>query len=164
MSGKRKLAASLCALAFAVSAAAGSAYAWLSAGESVSAFRVGFAQVSAAVTVDGDTDWVRSEQASASVAANIGIGEHTVVLDNLGTDAAVQITVTADAVLAAKAAGATLEISGKTAYVCDFTQIEGSDTAISLGETAAGERGEFMLTLTAETEYVLPITVEITAR
>ncbi len=97
MSGKRKLAASLCALAFAVSAAAGSAYAWLSAGESVSAFRVGFAQVSAAVTVDGDTDWVRSEQASASVAANIGIGEHAIVLDNLGTDAAVQITVTADA-------------------------------------------------------------------
>ena len=71
---------------------------------------------------------------------------------------------TADAVLAAKAAGATLEISGKTAYVCDFTQIEGSDAAIPLGETAAGERGDFTLTLTAETEYVLPITVEITAR
>mgnify|MGYP001028637415 CR=1 FL=1 len=163
MSGKRKFAASLCALAFAVSAAAGGAYAWLSTGDSVSAFRVGFAQVSAVCTIDGETAFLRSEGSATQTAVQIEKGSHAFAVENKGAAATAAIKVSADDALAAKTAGATLEIGGKTAYICDFTQ-ETGEVTISLGEYAAGDSGEYTLTLTTETEYVLPLTVEITAR
>lgn len=164
MSGNKKIAASLCALALAVGAAAGGAYAWLSTGDSVSAFRIGFAQVSAVVTLDGEPDFLRSESAEARKAVQIAQGGHAFAVENKGAAAQAAIRVTAEDALAAKAAGATLEISGAIAHTWDFAQAGEEELLLTLGEYAAGEGGEYTLTLAADTGYVLSFTIEITAR